>query len=585
MLQIDLHTSLSQTLQYRAQTEPNRLAYRFLSEDVDDIVEITYQALDHQARCIAAKLQQLDLPGKRAVLLYPAGLDFLATLLGCFYSGTIAIPLPAIHASWLKRKQENIQHIIRDADPTIILTTQAMGRVIRPAFRANAAMPRTRWLFTDTIDPVLSEQWQPYIASQTDIALLQYTSGSTRTPRGVKISHGNLMHNNERIRRGFGHSTESHAVLWLPHHHDMGLVGILQGIYTGFEQTLMSPLTFLQHPLRWLQAISDYRATTSGGPNFAFARCIQTISPAQRDTLDLSSWDLAFIGAEPIRADTLARFADFFRPAGFQETAWFPSYGLAESTVMVTGPPKQEAPTVLTLDAQALGQGFLAPPAQPDAQTFTPVGCGFSWDGHIRIVDPNTLTLCEPDQIGEIWIASESVSIGYWNNPTATEASFDAYLKKTGEGPFLRTGDLGFYRDENLFVTGRIKELIIIRGHNFYPHDIEATIETCHPALQKGGCAAFSIEHEHSEVLVLALELDRQTSRTHHIYENRILGAQDSIVEQEILSKIRSAVSAVHDLHVHDVLLIPFGHLPKTSSGKIKRFVCRERYLTLTQAQ
>lgn len=576
-------STLVEVLRHRAATTPNRVAYRFLKDGDLDVEDVTYLTLDQQAQTIAAKLRALNVQGERALLLYPPGPNFIAALLGCLYAGVIAVPIHALHAAWLKRKQATLRHILADAEPAITLTTQAMGRVLRPAFRADADMLRTRWLSTDTLPLDLTTTWRNMPIAPDAIALLQYTSGSTQTPRGVQVTHANLMYNAATIKEHFGHSPDSRTVLWLPPYHDMGLGGIIQGLYSGFELTLMSPLTFLQKPFRWLNAISRYRATTSGGPNFAYERCLQTITPEQRDTLDLSHWDLAFIGAEPVRAETLDRFTDFFAPAGFRRTAWYPCYGLAESTLMVSGGDKHTKPIVQTLDAEALRKGYAHAPKAPTHTTLQAVGCGTAADATVFIVDPTTCTHCVDAVIGEIWVAGPSVAAGYWGNGEATEATFSGYLADTGEGPFLRTGDLGFLQEGELFVTGRLKEMMVINGRNHYPHDIEATVEGCHPAIQTGGCAAFGVEKAQSEVLVLAIELERRTSRAHHIRENRILGVQESILEKEILSKIRSAVSLVHDLHVHDVLLIPFGHLPKTSSGKTKRFVCRERYLASTQ--
>lgn len=572
-------SAIPDILRHRAETTPERLAYRFLRDGETDVLETTYATLDQQARTIAAKLQALNLQGERALLLYPPGPDFIAALFGCFYSSILAVPIHALHAAWLKRKQATLRHILTDATPAITLTTQEMGRTLRPAFRADQEMARTRWLSTDGLSPDLAGTWAPASTSPALTALLQYTSGSTQTPRGVQITHANLMHNSATIKERFGHTPDSRTVLWLPPYHDMGLGGIIQAIYTGFELTLMSPLAFLQRPLRWLQAISRYQATTSGGPNFAYDRCLQTISEEQRDTLDLSHWDLAFIGAEPVRAETLDRFTAFFAPSGFQRTAWYPCYGLAESTLMVSGGTKQYPPLVQPLDAEALRHGHAQAPEVPSPMPLQAVGCGPGADATVLIMHPETRLRCADNEIGEIWVAGASVAAGYWKNPEATTATFEGYRADTNEGPFLRTGDLGFLQNDELFITGRLKEVIVINGRNHYPQDIEATVATCHPAIQAGGCAAFGIDQNHQERLVLALELERRTSRTHNITESRILAGQESAFEKEILSKIRTVVSTLHDLHVHDVLLIPFGHLPKTSSGKTKRFVCKERYL------
>ncbi|MEX0679101.1 MAG: aminotransferase class I/II-fold pyridoxal phosphate-dependent enzyme, partial [Pirellulales bacterium] len=385
--------------------------------------------------------------------------------------------------------------------------------------------------------------------------------------KGVMLTHANLMHNSASIAYAFEHTRSGAAagVFWLPSYHDMGLIGgIVQPLYIGRPNVLMSPMAFLQKPYRWLKAISHYQATIGGGPNFAYDLCVRKITSEQRATLDLSSWRLAFNGAEPVRAETLDVFTRTFEPVGFRRTAFYPCYGMAEATLIVSGGFKAGLPVVRTFDAEALESNQVVDALADEEGACELVGSGGKLlDQRILIAHPEHTTTMPPDQVGEIWVAGPSVAQGYWNRPEETERTFRAYLKDTGEGPFLRTGDLGFIQDGELFITGRLKDLIIIRGMNHYPHDIEATAEKCHPRIRPANGAAFAAEVGGVERLVIVQEIER--------------GQQSEL--DEVIEAVRRGVAAEHELNVDAVALVKAGSIPKTSSGKIQRHACRQAFL------
>ncbi|MFL5342459.1 MAG: condensation domain-containing protein, partial [Gemmataceae bacterium] len=398
------------------------------------------------------------------------------------------------------------------------------------------------------------------------MAFLQYTSGSTATPRGVMLTHANLLHNSAVIAQGFDHPHDGtgRGVFWLPLHHDMGLIGgVLQPMFAGGPSVLMPPVAFLSSPLRWLKAISDLRATTSGAPNFAYEYCVRKISPEERVALDLRSWTLAFTGAEPIRADTLDRFAEAFAECGFRREAFYPCYGLAESTLMVTGSIKGRGPLILSVRKSDLEQGRAFVTLADDSAARRLVGCGRPMIGQsVVIADPATGERRPDGEIGEIWTAGASVAQGYWNQPEATERTFGARLAD-GSGPFLRTGDLGFLHDGELFVTGRLKDVLIIQGRNHYPQDIEATVEAAHVAIRPGCVAAFAVEIDGEERLAVAAELEREFRRSD---------------PAPVLASVREAVAGQHGLEPFAVVLLRTGSIPMTSSGKVQRYACRDAF-------
>jgi acyl-CoA synthetase (AMP-forming)/AMP-acid ligase II len=560
-------------LRWRALDQPDRRAITFLRDGELSADHLTYAELDRRARAVGALLQREVPPGTVVLLVCEPGLDYVAGFFGGLYAGVTVVPAYPPHPTRPERMLPKLRAIAADVGPHAVLaspsTVEAMTRMSALA----PELASIRWLTPDQAPDERAGEWRQRPSDPDALALLQYTSGSTGAPRGVMLTHANLLANSAMIRARFHHTEDSRGVIWLPPYHDMGLIGgILQPIYAGFPVVLMPPLAVLQRPLRWLQAISRYRATTSGGPNFAYNLCVRMTTPEQRAALDLSTWDVAFNGAEPIQAATLERFAAAFAPSGFRREALFSCYGLAEATLLVTSVEKAAAPRVLTPET-IMGEGADTASASPRIESAQPlVGCGQPpADEHILIVHPERLARCRAGETGEIWVSGPNVARGYWNRPAETDATFRAYLADTGadtrEGPFLRTGDLGFLLDGELFVTGRLKDLIIIRGRNVAPQDIEATVGQSHPALRPGQGAAFTVEASDDPRLVIVHEVERQY---------RHLGPD------EMVAAIRRAVAEQHDLQVSDVVLLTPGRIPKTTSGKVQRHVCRDRFLAGT---
>jgi acyl-CoA synthetase (AMP-forming)/AMP-acid ligase II len=563
--QIDLGAStFVEILRTRASRQPGRLAYTFLLDRDSGEKHLTYGELDSQARAIAGKLQVGGAhPGDRALLLYPSGFDYLASFFGCLYAGVVAVPAyPPRNA----RNTPRILAIMRNAQAAIALTSRPLLANLQLWF-ASTGGADIRWLVTDELDDHSEKAWsEPPLTAET-LALLQYTSGSTGTPKGVRLSHGNLIHNSSLIQQSFAVTPESRIVSWLPPYHDMGLIGcLLQPLYVGGAAVLLSPMSFLQRPLRWLRAISQAKGTHSGGPNFAYELCLRKITAEQRTGLELRSWRVAFNGAEPVRNETIRNFTSAFSGCGLRQDTFSPCYGLAESTLLVSGGLSSGPPRLKTVRGAALEHRRVRETTSTDAGSLPVVSCGPIPPGqHVVIANPETLSKCD-GQIGEIWVAGPSVSEGYWSLPEQTDRTFRAYLSDTGEGPFLRTGDLGFVDSGELFVTGRIKDLVIVCGRNIHPQDIELTVEQSHPSLIAGGGAAFSVVIDGREELVVVQE---QSDR--------------SLFERDAVTRaIRGAVSDEHGIQVHAVEFIRPGLLPKTSSGKVQRYACKERYLMKT---
>lgn len=558
--------SLVAILRHRAVVTPEQIAYRFYQTGDGNVRQLTYGTLDRQAQVIGRWLQAQNAPGARALLLYPFGLDFIAGFYGCLYAGVVAVPL---YPPRPNRPDPRLLRVMADAQPTFALTTAKILDGLIERQEAPIGLEHLQWLATDTLDDTWAATWQAQSSDLAGLAFLQYTSGSTGNPKGVMVSHANLLHNAEMIRTAFALSPQSTGLMWTPFYHDMGLIGgVIAPIYTGNITTLLPPVDFLQQPSRWLRAISDERITISGGPNFAYELCIDKITPEQCEGLDLSSWTVAFCGAEPVRANTLERFVAKFAPYGFRAQAFTPCLGMAESTLMTTCTPQAQTPLIITCDADALAQHRVelttpSPTSPPSGQRL--VSSGRVWqDQTVRIVHPEQQTTCAPGAVGEIWIAGPSVAQGYWQRPVETAQTFGATLADTGAGPFLRSGDLGFIHDGELFVTGRLKDLIIMRGKNYYPQDLETTAEQAHPALQPGSTAAFSVEEGNAEQLVLVVEVERTHLRT--------------LAVDEVVAAIRSAIAQEYQLQVSAIALLRPGRSLKTSSGKIQRRATRQAY-------
>ena len=553
-------TDLVRLLQERAAVQPDHRAYTFLNDSAGGTSAITFADLDRRARAIAARLQQISAPKARVLLLYPSGIDSLAGFFGCLYADRIAIP---VNLPRPNRPMPRLQAIVADAQATMALTTDEVQTDLLPRCQQISGLNALKWVTTDTLDDPTG--WRPPVLPHDALAYLQYTSGSTSTPKGVMISHRNLLVNLAMQHSGFDHTPDSVIVSWLPMFHDMGLIyGALCSTFMGIHAVLLSPVSFLQQPIRWLQTITAYRGTHSAGPNFAYDLCVQKVSEEQRATLDLSSWQVAVNGAEPVRQATLDRFTSYFAPCGFRAETLCPCYGLAEATLKVSATTRSELAAVCYVRADALARNQVVLTAPDDVDARVLVGSGrTALDMQVAIVDPERQVRCAPDEVGEIWVSSSCVAQGYWQRPEETEQVFRATICDTDEGPFLRTGDLGFVHEGIVYITGRLKDVIIIRGRNLYPQDIELTVERCHEVIRQNCTAAFSIEVSGEEQLVIVGEVER---RHRH-------GSMDAVVEA-----ICQAVTEQHGVQVYTVALIRPGAIPKTSSGKIQRRACRAEF-------
>src|SRR5262245_45853718 len=556
-------SSIVDVLDTRANIQAGQPSYVFLSGGAE-VDRLTFAHLQRKARAIAARLQAMKARNERVLLLYPAGLNYVAALYACLYGRAIAVP------AYPPRRNQNLRRllaIIDDARPMVALTTSAVLSRLQSWFNQAPVLKPIQWMVTDDIDLRWADIWKEDRANEETIALLQYTSGSTSTPKGVSVSHGNLLHNQAMMRERLEHNNDTVIVSWLPMYHDMSLIGnIFAGMYNGAPCYLMAHTDFLQKPACWLEAISKYRATFSGGPNFAYDLCVRKARHEQREGLDLSCWKTAFNGSEPVRAETMRRFAEAFSPYGFRPEALYPCYGLAEATLFVSGGVVSKAPVVTTFDKTGLEEHrAVVSDRLQDGVALVSSGkpC---LDERITIVDPRTLTRCDEGRVGEIWVSSAAVAQGYWGRPELTDAAFRARLSDTKEGPYLRTGDLGVIVQGDLYVTGRIKDLIIIRGRNHYPQDIELTAEASHPALRPGCSASFAVAGEETERVILVTELNREW--------------RNSVSMKEVAESVRQAILSEHEIDISAIVFIRPGSLPKTSSGKIQRSAIRSAFLS-----
>jgi len=573
----DQTATLVDVLRQYALECPGRPAVTFLNDGEDQESTLTYSELDARARGIAAVLQERGLSGQPVLLAYPSGLEFVCAFWGCLYAGAIAVPVCPTRPRGRESVQARIRAIAEDTRARLTLLTSGTLKAMESGAMAGQPTFGSACLPTDAIGEAASSGWRSPPIDSKAIAFLQYTSGSTSTPKGVVVSHGNILANVRMIAEGMEFPPGFTVAGWLPLFHDMGLIGnLLTPNCRGGHAVLMSPMDFLQRPVRWLRAISKYRAYVSGGPNFAYALCARKVSEQQKATLDLSAWQVAFCGAERVSPQALDAFATAFASCGFQRRALFPCYGLAEATLMVAGGPAKQGATVRHLVQADLEQGRFTPALQGDAASAI-AGCGRPLQ-EVRIVDPETRAVLEPGRVGEVWIRGSNVAGGYWNRPDLTHDVFGATLSDGADGTFLRTGDLGFLDQESehgeqLYLVGRIKDLVIVDGRNLYPEDIEATIERAHPAVRQGCCVAFSTLVDDAERLVVVAELDAKVLRRADP-ESR----DRERVIAEVNKIIRAAISEEHDARAHAVLLVEAGAVPKTSSGKLQRSACRAAF-------
>lgn len=555
------YTSLVDLLEKKVEKNPNFPLYTFINRKIKENNNLTYLELAEQAKKIASVLQEVTHHGDRVLIIYPPGLEFISAFFGCLYAGTIAVPsYPPTTKDWAAKSQR----IIKNSGAHVVLTTTELMVQIK---KLNAKFDDCAVIqFITTEDWVNApDTWRTPSLTEHHIAFLQYTSGSTGKPKGVMVSHGNLLHNLLVIEKANCLTEEDISVSWLPHYHDMGLIGgILQPVFSTIPVKLMSPLTFLQRPAIWLETIAHYRATATVAPNFAYDLCTSKVTEKEKEHLDLSSLQCAMSGAEPIRRATIERFIQRFKPCGFSPEVFYPCYGLAESTLMVTGGNRQQGISYQWVDKNALEQGevLYCDKSHPDARSL--INCGQPIDTcSLAIVNPETLYECPERVVGEIWVAGKSVAQGYWQLDQETKHSFNARLA-TKAHSFLRTGDLGYLDQGSLYVTGRLNDIIIIRGRNYYPHDLEDTIHACHPHLQEHGCAIFSIEEQDHELLVIVQEIKKGV---------------EALALEEIIKTIRSNVLQVHGIDADVVALVARKSVPKTTSGKTQRLLCKKKYL------
>ena len=557
------NTNLVEQVRYWAVAVPDKIVFRFLGRDEDEPIEMSFKQLDLRAQAIAADLMARGYTGKRALMLYPPGLDFIEAFFGCHYAGVI--PVPA-YPPRRNRNMVRIDTISNDANAAVALTVQSVIARSEGSLEATHSLRNIPWLATEAIRDELASDWVKPMIPIDHLGLIQYTSGSTGNPKGVMLTHRNIMANNEMIANSFGMNRETASLVsWLPAYHDMGLIGgILMPVSFGCEITQLSPVTFLTRPLRWLKAISDYKAAISGGPNFAYRWCTMKVRPEECGDLDLSNWKVAFNGAEPVRADVLREFTNKFAQFGFKHTSHYPCYGMAETALIVTGGQQSDEPVVRTFDKDKLTQYVVEPVGADSKRASSLVGAGqVIPPEEVIIVDPDKRTIRPENEIGEIWINSPSTGTGYWNKPDESAEVFESQLAKDNGKKYVRSGDLGFFYEGELFVTGRLKDIIIVRGVNRYPQDIESTVENCDERLRSGGAAAFAVDHWDREHLVVVCEVERR--RGYHW--------------NDLLEKIRKKVNTEHELPPDAIVLVRHNSIPKTSSGKVQRHACRREFM------
>jgi thioester reductase-like protein len=556
--------SLVELLRLRSHEHPDRLGYSFLGADEAPRRKLTYGELDRQARAIGAHLSGIAAPGERVLLLLPHEPEYVAAFFGCLYADLVAVP--AFPPS-TRRVDGRISAIAEDADASVVLAAERTLAALAGNVERYPALRGRRWIAVETLLGADDAGSTPSPGGRSALAYLQYTSGSTSTPRGVMISHANVLHNLETIRQGLDGRPQTHAVSWAPLFHDLGLVGgMLTPLYLNIPLTTMSPMHFLEDPVRWLRVISALQASSSYAPNFAYDLCVQRTTPTERAALDLRAWSFAGVAAEPIRPATLERFAEAFAVAGFRSEAFWPAFGLAESTLAVTAGVLPGQKLARPFDRSGLERSEAIPAAPGDADAVRVLATSGRWarDGEVVIVDPESRLRLPLGRIGEIWCMSESVGQGYWNRREDSATLFQARLADSGDGPFLRTGDLGFVHDSELFVTGRLKDLIVIRGKNHYPHDLEHAAESSHPELRRTCVAAVGLEQDGAEQVVVIAEVRRRSWP-----EPQVLA--------RIAEAVRTALAADHQIEPTIALVAP-GSLPKTSSGKLQRSLIRDRW-------
>ena len=557
-------TTYVDVIKNRVKANPDHVVFRFLNDGINESESFTYRQLETRSKALGAAMQQYALKEERVLLLFPPGLSYVASLFSCFYSGMIAVPA---YPPRRNRSLDRIHTIVEDSGATVSIISRQVFNDIERNFAEDEVLNKIHWIVYEEVSDEKAKDWKPEEILPDDIALLQYTSGSTGQPKGVMISQLNLLYNSEYIRQTFEFDTNSVGVNWLPIFHDMGLIGgVLQAAYLGVLNVGMPPIAFLKNPLNWLKAIEKYKGTTGGGPNFSFDYCIQKTTEEERAALDLSSIKTFYCGAEPVRKQTMESFPEAFKKSGASPVQMYPVYGMAETTLIVSGGYQNEQPKFLKIDAIALQENKVLIANEKNLKTVELVGCGHSWmETKIEIVNPTTFERSKKNEVGEIWVSGPTVAKGYWNKAEENQRSFGAIINSSGDGPFLRTGDLGFLYEDELYITGRLKDLIIIRGVNYYPNDIELTVQSTDASLKQNSGAAIPVTVNNEEKLVIIQELERSALRNTDY--------------NKIINNIRTAISEEHELDVYGIALIRTGSIPMTSSGKIQRRLSKYGYL------
>lgn len=578
-------TTLVELCRYRASREPDRRMFAFLENGLEESDSLTLAQLDARAWAIAALLSRHAPPGARAVLSYPPGLDFVSAFFGCLYAGLIAVPAPPVLRVGVDDRYTRFRAIVNSCQPDLLLSNGSRLSRVDALLKDMSTPRRPTSVATDEIGETDVYGWNaPHIDPDT-MAYLQYTSGTTGPPRGVGLTHGNVLHNLSLILANGSRATDDFdrqppAVSWLPVFHDMGLItGVLQPLYVGYDAALMPPTAFAQQPVNWLRAISDRRAGISSAPGFGYELCLRRVSEQQLRSLDFSGWKIAVVGDEPVRAEMIDQFSAMLAPFGFRREAFFPSYGIAESTVMLSGGPVEPEPVIRRFDAVALAKGKVQRAGRDD-EARRLVGLGQLHPSMtIAVVDPVTGEPCAPDETGEILASGPSIGAAYWNAPEETASTFNATVRGHKGRWFLRTGSLGFVDGGQLFVTCRVDDLIVVEGMQHYPYDIEATAGGSHAAIREGCCCAFTVEDGGRTRLVVLAEIN---SRFRIVAAGPApdarSGARATLAADEVEEAVREAVFAGHGLRTDEVLLVKAGSLPFTTSGKLQRSRCRSRY-------
>lgn len=561
--------SLAACVRARAAERPGDLALFELAAMERVHSPLTYADLDRRIRAVAARLQAVTEPGDRVLLVMPNDLTYIIGFFACAYAGCVAVNLlPATKPKHVAR----VAHVARDCEARAIFASGARAEGLRARLMEVAALRELAWLRVDEIPEAAARDWRPFSPDGESLCYLQYTSGSTGDPRGVMVSHGNLAAQCAYMVEAFGFTPEDRGLNWMPLYHDLGLIiGVLLPLYTGFPAALTDPLSFIKHPDRYLRAISDHRISFAGGPNFCFDLCMDVVRPGELEGIDLSCWAVALNGAEPLRARTLERFAERFGHLGWRAEAMQPTYGLAEFTLVVATSPRGAGPVVRTLDADALGQGEVQD-AGERSRLHRAVSSGRPGPGcSVAVVDPDTGSPQGPGRVGEIWVNGPSIALGYWSRPELSEETFRARLPGDPR-PWLRTGDLGFVEDGEVFITGRHKDVVIVAGANHYPQDIEETVEAAHPALRPHFSTVFADLREDRERLVVVAEIRRAVAQA-----DPAEGGLDEALLDELAARIFRDVAREHEIQVDEVHLVHHGQVPKTTSGKLQRWTCRNR--------